>query len=199
MPDCTVRPARTADVAAIRDVARAAWTATYGELLEQSTIDAALAEWYEPAAVGELVAAEDVAAFVATVDGPADDRDRPADDRPADDRSVVGYLTEGPDERESEATADAATDVPPAQSIATVGACYVLPEYWGEGIGTVLLERFLAHARDRGCAAVEAAALAENDVAASFYRSRGFSAVHEREAELFGERVTDAVFRRSLE
>lgn len=194
--DCTVRAATHSDVDAIREVASEAWTAAYDDVLDRSTIEAALAEWYDPAALRELVTADDVAVFVAATDGNGAETRGEGDDG-GPDSDVVGYVSAGPD---GQPDADASEAAPARRSeTATVGALYVLPDLWGEGIGTALLERFLSRTRDRGCAAVEVVALSENDVGCSFYRRRGFATIEERETELFGETVAETVFRRSVE
>jgi len=96
---------------------------------------------------------------------------------------VAGYASGGPGEE---------------PDIATLGAINVDPDRWMEGIGSALLGRFEAFCRDRGLAVVRARVLAENEVGGPFYRARGYEAVAEREAELFGARVRERVFRKSL-
>lgn len=66
VPD--IRPAEPRDVPGIQRVAEHAWTATYGDILSQETIDTALAEWYASAALLEQIQRSDVAYHVA-VDG----------------------------------------------------------------------------------------------------------------------------------
>ncbi len=65
--DVTVRPAVAGDVDDIRAVAERGWTAAYGDVLPESVIDAAMAEWYDPEEVAARVA--DGAFFVADDDG----------------------------------------------------------------------------------------------------------------------------------
>jgi ribosomal protein S18 acetylase RimI-like enzyme len=83
--------------------------------------------------------------------------------------------------------------------VATLGALYVDPDHWNEGIGTALLEAFEAVCLQRGSETVRLRVLAENDVGVSFYRTRGYEMVSERRTELFGEPVTERVFRGHLE
>lgn len=94
-----------------------------------------------------------------------------------DDGSVVGYVSGSGEGTE-----------------ARLGAIYVDPERWGEGIGTELLERFEQFCRRRGYERIEFGVLAENDVGKSFYRSHGFEVVDERDVDLFGETVRENVF-----
>ena len=76
----TVRPARTADVPAIRTIAERGWRATYDEFLSDEAIDRALAEWYNPEYVRGELTDDDVVYLVAEDDG------------------VVGYVGGGPAE-----------------------------------------------------------------------------------------------------
>jgi ribosomal protein S18 acetylase RimI-like enzyme len=60
---------------------------------------------------------------------------------------------------------------------------YVEPGYWGEGVGTRLLDRALDELPDT-IEAVKLEMLAGNDVAQSFYESHGFEQVGSTEFEL---------------
>lgn len=100
------------------------------------------------------------------------------------DGRVVGYAAGGPSDRDG---------------VATLGAIYVEPDAWGAGVGTDLLDRFEAWCRRREFGVVQFRVLDGNDRAAAFYRARGYEAVDEVEAELFGEDITEHVFRRTLD
>lgn len=60
---------------------------------------------------------------------------------------------------------------------------YVLPDRWGEGIGTRLLEHIEADARDAGAERLRLGVLTDNDIGVSFYESRGFAFVEEMRDE----------------
>lgn len=177
-----MRAASAHDVAGIRAVARAAWTATYGDLLRPETIDAALAEWYALDSLRSLVAADDAWCFVAY-----------------EGNELVGHASGQPVESDETEAEPAPSGDAAGGPTAELGAIYVAPDRQGQGFGTTLLERFEAAARERGCDAVRLRALSANDVGASFYESRGFEAVREESTELFGESVRETVFRRALE
>lgn len=100
------------------------------------------------------------------------------------DGEVLGYVSGGPGEDEG---------------VAYLGAIYVAPDRWGEGIGSALLDGFESFCRDRGYETVAFNVLAENDVGVSFYRSHGYEAVERRETEVFGDAVEECVFRGSPE
>lgn len=102
----------------------------------------------------------------------------------AEDEGVVGYASGGPDGE---------------GDVAALGAIYVDPDRWGEGIGTALLEAFERERRQAGDRAVRLRVLAANEVGIPFYRDRGYEPVADREGELFGELVEERVFRRDLE
>lgn len=74
---------------------------------------------------------------------------------------------------------------------------YVDPDYWGDGVGTALLEAGLERLPD-SCSALRLETLAGNDRARAFYRSRGFEAVDTFEEEVRGEPIEHVVFERSL-
>lgn len=85
------------------------------------------------------------------------------------------------------------------KTIATLGAIYVDPEYWGNGVGTALLEEFEDFCRQRGCDTIQFQVLTENDVGTSFYRKHGYEVVEVRATELFGETVREYEFHGQLE
>lgn len=101
-----------------------------------------------------------------------------------DDGEVVGFTQGGPSE---DGPADAA-----------VGAIYVLPEYWGEELGTELLERLFDIFRTDGCESVWLIVMADNAVGRSFYDKHGFEVHEERTVELAGQEVDDVVLIRGL-
>lgn len=170
MTDPTVRPATPGDVPAIGRIADAAWRAAYGEFLPETVIDDAMAEWYDPDVIRDAVAREGVGYFVAETGA-----------------GSVGYVSGGP-----------STDEGEGLRTANLGAINVDPDRWGEGIGSALLARFEGFCRDRGADVVRARVLAKNEVGQPFYRARGYDAVTEQEAELFGTTVRERIFRRRL-
>ncbi|MFH5797251.1 GNAT family N-acetyltransferase [Haladaptatus sp. CMAA 1911] len=88
------------------------------------------------------------------------------------------------------------TDHGPAD--ATIGRIYVLPEYWGEGAGTQLLNRLFDSFRAAGHESVWLGVMAGNEVGRSFYDKHGFEVHEERTVELAGEKVDDIVLVRDL-
>ena len=101
------------------------------------------------------------------------------------DDGVIGYVSGAP------------ADDDPDETV--IGAIYVDPDRWGEGVGSRLLRRFEAWCRDRGRPSVRFCVLAGNDLAPPFYRSHGYRAVGETETELFGTTVTKRRFRGTAE
>lgn len=93
---------------------------------------------------------------------------------------IVGYASGGPSDEET---------------IATLGAIYVDPDHWGEGIGTTLLEEFEDFCDHHGYDAIQFQVLAENNVGMSFYRKHGYNVVEERDTDLFSEPVRKCEFR----
>jgi len=101
-----------------------------------------------------------------------------------DGSDVVGYVTGGPGESED---------------TAVLGAIYVDPDRWGEGIGSRLLERFESFCREEGYEAVSFEVFVGNEVGASFYRKHGYSADERRESDLFDEPVEAYLFSGELD
>lgn len=101
-----------------------------------------------------------------------------------DDSEVVGF-TQG------RSTEDGPAD-------AAVGAIYALPEYWGEGVGTELLNKLFDIFRTDNCESVWLTVMADNDVGRAFYDKHGFDVHEERTVELAGQEVDDVVLTRGL-
>lgn len=167
MTDYTVRDARPDDVPAIQRVADRAWRAAYGDFLTESTIDAAMAEWYDADDLQARIEHEGTCYAVAVSDG-----------------HVVGFVTGGPAESDDE--------------VAFLGAIYVDPDAWREGIGSALLGTFETFCRNRAFGRIRFGVLSENESGQSFYRKHGYEAVDDREGDLFGESITEVVFEREL-
>ncbi|GAB3422382.1 GNAT family N-acetyltransferase [Haloparvum alkalitolerans] len=164
----TVRDAAPADDPRIAAVAETCWRTAYADLLREETIDRALDAWYDEAVLRERVDGERT--FLVVGAGAGD---------------IVGYASAGREAGED------------GRGI-HLGSIYVRPDRWGDGVGSALLSAFLETCRETGYDRVHAIALAENDRACAFYRSRGFSLYEERESDLFGETVTDAEYVREV-
>lgn len=61
-----------------------------------------------------------------------------------------------------------------------LGAIYVDPDRWGEGVGSRLLDRVAADVAARGGERLRLVVLAGNDRAVAFYEARGFERVDDR-------------------
>jgi ribosomal protein S18 acetylase RimI-like enzyme len=71
-----------------------------------------------------------------------------------DEYSVVGYVS----------------CEPPTDGHVGQASVYVSPDYWGEGIGTELLDRAADYLRAKGATALQDTLLADNEVGNAFYR-----------------------------
>lgn len=98
--------------------------------------------------------------------------------------SILGYTSGGPSGDETSAT---------------LGAIYVDPDYWGNGIGTILLEAFEEFCRQQGYDTIQFQVLVKNDIGASFYQKHGYDVIDERQVNLFGETVREYEFRGQTE
>lgn len=162
-----IRPARSEDAGAIDAVARASWSAAYGEFLSAATIDATLAEWYDPAALRDGLDGHPCF-FVAVADGGSHGR--------AGDDDVVGFASAQPDGGDA----------------ATLTRVYARPDCWGSGVGSALLAR-VAETLAPEIERLRAVVLAENEVGRAFYDARGFEVTESRTSELDGETVEEVV------
>ena len=83
---------------------------------------------------------------------------------------VVGFVSGGPDEDERE--------------LLHLSRIYLLPEYWGEGIGSRLLDTFEQQAIEQGHSRIRLRVMVDNEQAVGFYESTGFDRRDERYDEL---------------
>lgn len=164
-----VRPATPDDATAIRRVAKAAWHAAYGDVLGSETVEERTDEWYDPAHVRGYFDRETFAPFVAVDDG-----------------RLVGYALSSEDE------SDDGDGV-----VWRLGALYVHPDRWREGIGSALLDRVEGTATANRADALRLVVLADNDLGRSFYEARGYEQRGERDATL-DEDVTGYVYEKRL-
>ena len=74
---------------------------------------------------------------------------------------------------------------------------YVEPDYWGQGIGTALLERGLDLLPD-GVEALRLEMLAGNAVGERFYESRGFERTGSDEVEIGGDAYPTVIYSLAL-
>lgn len=100
------------------------------------------------------------------------------------DENIVGYVSGGPSNE---------------ANVATLGAIYVDPDYWNEGIGTALLREFEEFCRRRNYETVRFLVLSENDIGESFYRKQGYEIIEKQETDLFDETVSENLFPGKVE
>jgi ribosomal protein S18 acetylase RimI-like enzyme len=156
----TVREASADDVAAIREVARAAWEADYPEILSRETAERGVEEWYDSGQIAGDVAGSRTRLFVAR-----------ADDEEGGEGEVVGF-----------AHAELGRD-----DEGYVLRLYVHPDHRNRGFGRQLLERTREDLFEHGAERINAMVLAANEPGNAFYRSFGFEKVAEGETTIGGE------------
>ena len=78
---------------------------------------------------------------------------------------------------------------------ADLKAIYVHPDWWGQGLGTALLDRGLYALPDR-IETVRLEAFADNDVGARFYGARGFNRVATDSTEIDSETYPTTIYAR---
>ena len=90
-----------------------------------------------------------------------------------------------------------ATSEPPADGSVGHVSTYVAPEYWGQGIGTALLERAVTHLEEHGAERVQDIVLAQNEVGNSFY-GKHFEKADETVVEMGGQEFEANVYATEL-
>jgi ribosomal protein S18 acetylase RimI-like enzyme len=75
------------------------------------------------------------------------------------------------------------------QGLCHVGAVFVAPARWGEGLGGRLVDAVLAEARARGYARAQLWTHTDNDRARSLYARRGFKRTGREKADDTGETI----------
>jgi GNAT superfamily N-acetyltransferase len=179
-PTATIRPAAFGDVEGIQRVARAAYHAAYGDLLEADALDAQLDEWYSEDSVENRVLRNASTLLVAD----------------HDTEGVVGYASGGPTQTGDDGDDDngdgseAADDSLPTDAM--LYTCYVHPDHWGERIGHRLFTAIEDALRDRDFDHLTIPVLAANDRARGFYADHGYPAVTTDTIEFGGEIVDEA-------
>lgn len=170
-----IRPPETD--AEIRQLIRAhglSWREAYDDILPESVLDAMTVDPTPEEVEGwaEGFGDDDSAVFVAVVDGTV----RGFVDVRWGAENTKSFV--GPDE-------------------ADLKAIYVHPDWWGEGVGTALLDRGLDALPDR-VETIRLEAFADNDVGARFYEARGFERADAAETEIAGETYPTAIYAREV-
>lgn len=161
----TVRAATPGAAPIVREIARESWHAAYDEFLGAERVANAVANWYAIDDLEESIteAADHGDATFLLAEREDDGK------RENDDNAVVGFAHAGAD-----------VDDP---DVAQLIRLYVRPAAWGNGAGTVLLERVESDLRD-ACDRLRLVVLADNEIGVSFYESSGFQRVETHESDL---------------
>ena len=168
MTGVTIRAVQPEDAPAIRDAARKTWRAAYEGILDDATIDRKLEEWYDVDALVESIDSDE-GTFLVAADA---DADADAEGSPDD---VVGFAQAGPSGEDDGAF--------------VLSRIYVRPDWWGEGIGTRLLDQAIGTIRNESAETLRVAVLADNDVGVAFYEARRFERVREKTTDVGREYV----------
>lgn len=102
----------------------------------------------------------------------------------AADNDIIGFAQGGPSE-------DGPADV-------CLWRIYALPAYWGDGVGTTLLNKLCSILRLEGHDSIWLSVMAENSVGRAFYAKHGFETHEKQTIELAGQEVTDMILIRDL-
>ncbi|WP_256685288.1 GNAT family N-acetyltransferase [Halococcus qingdaonensis] len=99
---------------------------------------------------------------------------------------------------EADGIAGYASAAPTANEEAQLYAIYVDPDRWNDGLGTALLDAVRDRLSDLGSRRLRVEVLAENAVGVSFYESRGFERISEREREIGSQTLVEYVYYRDV-
>jgi ribosomal protein S18 acetylase RimI-like enzyme len=90
-------------------------------------------------------------------------------------------------------SAHAAIDEATGGAEAELVRLYALPDYWGSGVGSALLDAIAEDLRAADVGRLRAVVAADNDVGRRFYDRHGFRCREERAAELAGASLREVV------
>ena len=80
---------------------------------------------------------------------------------------------------------------PPVPGLCFISLIYVVPERWGEGLGTRIVEAVLAEARTRGFARARLWTHADNERACRLYEGRGFQHTGREQVDSSGTLIVE--------
>ncbi|WP_435348938.1 GNAT family N-acetyltransferase [Haloarchaeobius sp. HRN-SO-5] len=162
--DLTVRPASESDGHDVREIARRSMTASYGDLLTETEIDDAVAEWYSSGSFEELLSDQQAVVLVAEKGG-----------------AVVGfsesYLVDAP-----------------AGMTGEIHWLHVDPGHRRNGIGTELFDRTRAVLADHDAERTRALVLSDYEGGNAFYRTCGLTRTASRPVPVGGTSVEENVY-----
>ena len=142
-----VRDALSADAKSIAKVHVASWQEAYIDLMPADFLDSLVKTLQQRATYwASAIESQEAEVLVADIEG-----------------SVVGWISIGPCRDEDRA----------AEEFGEVMAIYLLPEYWGKGIGTELWKSGLKRLSDQGCRFITLWVLSKNERAIRFYQRLG--------------------------
>lgn len=156
----TIREAEAGDAEAIQSVARESWHAAYDDFLGADTVDGIIDEWYALESLGSSIDSAESHVFVARRDTGRGREAGSADNTDGDRSSAVGFVHGGP-----------WADEP---SVAHLARLYVHSQYWGQGIGSALLERCETALEADGYERCRLEVFARNEDGVGFYTARGY-------------------------
>jgi len=163
-----IREATPEDVEAIRAVAHASLTASYGHAVDEAILGDAIDGWYDPDELGEDVLAPRVVFPVAVADG-----------------DVVGFAESYVVEHVRERTGE-------------IDWLHVHPDHRGEGIGSALLAEVETELHDADVDRIEGRVLVANEAGTGFYEREGYDRGDDRSITVGRETFTERRYHRDL-
>jgi len=170
----TIRPATTADAAAIATVRADSWRAAYEGLIPA----AALAEATGPASVSAYTKSliTRSCAGILVAEPPPQRKPGPAGPQEC---QVIGFASFGPERDATGQLGPPPEASPSGTSAGELYAIYVRPAYWGGQAGWQLLTEIVSRAAAQLYASLSLWVLEANDRARRFYERSGFAVTGE--------------------
>lgn len=163
-----VREATQDDIEHVQGVARNAWDATYEDIVPESVIEEAVADWYGTATLSGIVESDKQVILVAEEDG-----------------KIVGFAHGVTDDHDPEKTEG------------DILRLYVHPDHWKQGVGTALLEGMEDKLEAQGSEELHAMVLADNEMGNAFYEDHGFQKASEADTRIGPETRKENVYVRA--
>jgi ribosomal protein S18 acetylase RimI-like enzyme len=179
----TIRPATTADAAAIATVRADSWRAAYEGLLPAATLAEATGPASVSAYIQNLITRSCTGILVAEPphQDHQDKQSQPGQQDPAgpDGRPLIGFASFGPERDAAGQPGPAPEASPPGTTPAELYAIYVAPAYWSGQAGWRLLTEVVNSAIAQRYASLSLWVLEANRRARRFYERGGFAVTGE--------------------
>lgn len=162
-----IRTARQSDIDRLQTISDRAWHTAHAPIIGSDSVETFLNEHYDTESFRSRI--DDDATILDVAEEPGG--------------STVGFVMASPDEENT--------------TTFNLSRIYVLPDYWGEGIGQQLLSYLEEAIHQRGGTRIKLGVMAENERALHFYEAAGYK----RKREVYDETIdtTSFIYTKNVE